>query len=154
MKALLKEEFIKGYDFKKIVKLVINLFDYYNYEKITLNGYIYSPLINNFDEKSGMNKYNNNDITAKTFETHEKMFKKIEEFEKKVEMVKTTLTDDEIIIFNYSILERESDKIILDRICKTPRTYYKIKKSCYIKVALYFNLINGFKKLQLEQLVY
>ena len=56
------------------------------------------------------------------------------------------LTDDELKIYKYSILLREQDKQIKDRICKTDKTYYPIKKSCYVKVALRFSLVDGFTK--------
>ena len=49
-------------------------------------------------------------------------------------------------IYKYSILAREQDKEIRDRICKTDKTYYPIKKSCYVKFALRFGLVDGFTK--------
>jgi len=49
-------------------------------------------------------------------------------------------------IYNHSVIGREQDKQIRDRICKTDRTYYPIKKSCYVKIALRFGLVDGFTK--------
>ena len=55
-------------------------------------------------------------------------------------------TPEEMKIYNHSVIGREQDKQIRDRICKTDRTYYPIKKSCYVKIALRFGLVDGFTK--------
>ena len=70
----------------------------------------------------------------------------LNQFDKKLEHVKERFTDEELTIFKYSVLARASDKEMRDRICKTDKTYYPIKKSCYVKLALSFDLIDGFTK--------
>ena len=71
----------------------------------------------------------------------EEYFDYVFNFENKIKYLKTQFTDDEAIIFHYSIEERELDKEIMDRICKSEHKYYQIKKSCYLKIALCFGLI-------------
>ena len=72
--------------------------------------------------------------------------KYLDEFDRKLEYLLSTLTADELKIYNYSVLAREQDKQVRDRICKTDKTYYPIKKSCYVKLALRFGLVDGFTK--------
>ena len=50
------------------------------------------------------------------------------------------MTNDEKIIYEYSIEKKETDSVVQSIIKKYGKTYYHIKKSCYLKIYLYFNL--------------
>lgn len=138
MKALLSQKYLLDFDMKILIREVNELFDNYNFicELVDRNEII--------DNKNSLKEFNSNNfansIQNKTIEKIESYISYIQKFNRKLEHLKTTLTEDELTIFKYSIEERESDKIICDRICKTYKTYYNIKKSCFVKVALKFNL--------------
>ena len=66
--------------------------------------------------------------------------KEIEDFKFKVKYLKAQLTNEELMIFNHSIIERELDKMIMPIINKYSHSYYEIKISCYLKVAICFGI--------------
>lgn len=147
MKVEFKKMYLDQYNLTKITKAVHNLFDDYNYKKAVAQEYLDSIYQHRLKDKpEDLKNKNNNDTTYSTVEKRDKVVKYINEFERKLEHLLSTLSPDEMIIYNYSIICREQDKQIRDRICKTDTTYYPIKKSCYVKIALRFGLVDGFTK--------
>ena len=147
MQIELRKKYLDEYDLKAIVRAVYELFDDYNYKKIVAQDYLDSVYQNQLIDKPDISKTNKKtDTVFSIVEKREKVVNYIQEFDKKLNNLLSTLTTDEMTIYKYSILAREQDKEIRDRICKTDKTYYPIKKSCYVKFALRFGLVDGFTK--------
>lgn len=147
MQIEFKKKYLDEYDLKSLVKAVYNLFDDYNYKKAISQEYLDSIYQHRITDKLECLK--NHKIIDKTYnvvEKREKVVKYLNEFDRKLEHLLSTLTDDEKKVYNYSILARLQDKVVRDEICKTDKTYYLIKKSCYVKFALRFGLVDGFTK--------
>ncbi len=138
MKALISRKYLDNFEMKELSKAVFDLFDDYNF--------ICSLVRDHMIEKTNCrdyakNKSNSSSEELKSLLKRESYIKYLKEFEKKVEDLKANFTDDELKVFKYSIGDRETDKELCDRITKTYKTYFIIKKSCYVKVALKFNLL-------------
>lgn len=135
MKALLSKKHLENFDMKVLTKEVEELFDNYNF----LCELVDMSMI---EDKKGEERLQKGiySIEMKKIIKIENYINYIREFDNKIEALKSSFTDDELQIFKYGIEERESDKVICDRICKTYKTYYIIKKSCFVKIALRFNL--------------
>lgn len=147
MQVEFKKKYLDEYNLKPLVKAVYNLFDDYNYKKAISQEYLDSIYQHRITEKVEDLKYRRKiDKTFNVVEKREKVVNYLEEFDRKLEHLLATLTDDELKIYKYSILAREQDKVIRERICKTDKTYYLIKKSCYVKFALRYALVDGFTK--------
>ena len=147
MKVLLRKMYLDEYDLKPIVKAVHNLFDDYNYKKTISKGYYDESLKHLLSYKPEDSRHKKkSDFTLKAVENKEKVDKYLKQFDKKLEYLLETFTDDELKVFKYCVLARVQDKEIRHRICKTDKTFYPIKKSCYVKLALGFDLVDGFTK--------
>ena len=147
MKVLLRKMYLDEYDLKPIVKAVHNLFDDYNYKKTISKGYYDESLKHLLSYKPEDSRHKKkSDSTLKAVENKEKVDKYLKQFDKKLEYLLETFTDDELKVFKYCVLARVQDKEIRDRICKTDKTFYPNKKSCYVKLALGFDLVDGFTK--------
>ncbi len=147
MRVEFKKKYLDEYNLKTIARAVYNLFDDYYYKKAVAQEYLES--IGNYrfsNDKEYSKNHRKVDSTYKTVEKREKVVNYLNEFDRKLEHLLTSLTDDEMVIYKHSILGREQDKVVRDRICKTDKTYYLIKKSCYVKFALRFSLVDGFTK--------
>ena len=119
MKVEFKKMYLDQYNLTKITKAVHNLFDDYNYKKAVAQEYLDSIYQHRLKDKpEDLKNKNNNDTTYSTVEKRDKVVKYINEFERKLEHLLSTLSPDEMIIYNYSIICREQDKQIRDRICK------------------------------------
>lgn len=139
MKALISKKYLDYFDMKVLSKEVCNLFDDYNFMYSLVKEHMFERT--NFTSTS-KSKINTSNEELKSILKNESYINYLKEFEKKIENLKTTFTDDELVVFHYSIEDRETDKEICERIKKTYKTYFIIKKSCYIKVALKFNLLS------------
>ncbi len=148
MKALLKKQYLDEYNLRQITKSVFNLFDDYNYKKAVAQDYIDSqyshPMSDHLDDTR--NKRGQKDAVYDVVVRRSKVVKYIESFDMKIKSLKNDFTTEELIIFEHSIIERESDKVIMDRLAMTDKTYYIVKKSCFVKIALRYNLADGFSK--------
>lgn len=141
MRALLNENSVEKFNAKVLYSKVIDLFDEYNINQLTIQRVAEESLVRNQELREECFQQTKSDPTWKATVKSEKNFDYVFNFENKIKYLKTQFTDDEAIIFRYSIEERELDKEIMDRICKSEHKYYQIKKSCYLKIALSFGLI-------------
>lgn len=147
MRALLRNVYLKNYNARFLVNSVHDLYDDYNYQRF-LSKNIYDNALKESlclteDDLSYSKK---SDPTAQTFKLKQDLKKIIRLFDRKVEIMLGEFTEDEKIIYNDCILNRLPDKVVKDKICKTDKTYYRIKKSCYLKVALCFGLVDDYEK--------
>lgn len=147
MQVEFKKKYLDEYDLKAIVKAVCNLFDDYNYKKAVAQEYLDSAYQHNLSYKPEYSKYHKKiDSTYNIVEKRDKVVNYLNEFDRKLEFLISTFTPEEKVIYTHSVIGREQDKQIRDRICKTDKTFYPIKKSCYVKIALRFGLVDGFTK--------
>lgn len=147
MRALLKNVYLKNYNTRFLVRLVHDLYDDYNYKRF-LSRNIYDSALKKsllFREED-LSYHKKSDPTEQTFKLKQEIDEFINLFNRKVELMLEEFTDDEKRIYNDCIINRLSDKVVKDRICKTDKTYYRIKKSCYLKVVLCFELVDGYEK--------
>lgn len=149
MGVLLTKTYVDAFDMKQLTKAIFKLFDDYNYKVNLAEHYLDVSLNHNFSDVPTFSTGRRSDPTGNSAEKREKLLKYIKEFEAKVKYIKTVLTDDELKIYHYCIEERETDKEVCDRLVKSYKTYYQIKKSCYVKIALRFGLVN-----ELENTIY
>lgn len=141
MRALLNENSVEKFNAKILYKEIIDLFDEYNINKLTIQNIAQESLTRNQERREESFQRGKSDPTWKATVKSDKYVDYVIDFEKKLDFLKTQFTDDEAIIFHYSLEERELDKEIMDRVCKTEHKYYQIKKSCYLKIALCFGKI-------------
>lgn len=64
----------------------------------------------------------------------------IDSMNKTFKALRLRLTEDEKIIFNYSILSKHTDEELAEELCVDKTNIYPRKKSCIIKVAQYYNI--------------
>ena len=141
MRALLNEKSVEKFNTKVLYKEVIGLFDEYNINQLTIQDIAEESLGRKLEVREECFQHTKSDPTWKATLKSDKLVDSVIKFENKIKYLKTQFTDDEAIIFHYSLEERELDKEIMDRVCKFDHKYYQIKKSCYLKVALSFGLI-------------
>jgi len=147
MQVEFKKQYLDEYDLRPLVKAVYNLFDDYNYKKAIAQEYLDSIYQHRISDKPEYSKYHKKvDTTYNTVEKREKVVNYLKDFDKKLDYLLSTLSEDERKVYKYSIIAREKDNVVRDEICKTDKTYYLIKKSCYVKFALRFGLVDGFTK--------
>lgn len=142
MKVLINEELTENFNSKVLYSKVLRLFTEYNMRQFAVRSKIYSPYKENTTiNENELTKITRSEEFKDIIETDENL-NYLLEFENRIEFIKNQLTPDEEIIYKYSIEEGELDKVIMDRLCKSGHKYYEIKKSCYLKIALSFGLIN------------
>lgn len=141
MKALLNDNSVEKFKARELFNQVLNLFDEYNINQLTVQHIAEESLVRNQEVREECFQSGKSDPTWKATLKSDKYVDYVLNFERKIQFLKTQFTDDELIIFKYSIEERELDKEIMVRVAKSDHKYYQIKKSCYLKVALSFGLI-------------
>ena len=117
MQALINTDAVKQINTKQLCTNVIKKFDEYNKRQI---------IVKTTEELENIQNYNTKFVTY---------------FENKINYIKTQFTEDEKIIYENSIENRKKDKEIMSNLCKKGHSYYDIKKSCYLKIALGFGIV-------------
>lgn len=148
MKALISRKYLDSYDMRQLTRAVHELFDDYNFIRSLIKERLIERPINSNPVK---NHYNNYNEELKAITKRETYINYLKEFDKKMEYLKSTLTEDELKILEYCIENRESDKEVCDRVAKSYKSYFIIKKSCYVKIALKFNLLSDMGDIALER---
>jgi len=141
MKALLRGNVVEKFDSKQLVKDVLNEFDEYLSNLLSLKYNAEEALVRNQELREESFTQVKSDPTLKAVIKSDKNVEYVLDFESKINYIKKYFTEEETIIFNSSIIERELDKIIMEELGKTSHRYYEIKISCYLKVALCLDLI-------------
>lgn len=136
---LLDKNFIEEFDYEKTKLAVLDYFKNYRNYKIKVSLYdstISSPLSN---DNLGIYSSFVNDPTSRKAERflYERTY--IENMEKTFYKLKLRLTDDEKIIFNMAILSKHTDQDIAEALSLEVSSIYCRKKSCFIKVAIFYN---------------
>lgn len=131
---------ISYYDVKKTMKNVKNYFSKYrNYQsKIYLIQQYNSCSLGN--DNLGIFSSNISDPTANKVEKYERQLNYVNQMDAYLKNLKKNLTEDEKVILQFSILDCKTDEVIAEIISVAIQNFYQRKKSCYIKVACYFDL--------------
>lgn len=146
MKALLTKDYIEEFDMRLMSKSIMKLFDDYNYKCTLAQNIMEASLSRELSDVPSSFQHRKSDPTLTATIKREKLLQYINEFDRKLKYLKATFTDDELKIFHYAVEERETDKELCDRLAKSYKTVYMIKKSCYVKISLRFGLVDGLEK--------
>lgn len=141
MRALLTSKSVEPFNTKALYNKVIAKFDEYNSKQFAIRSNAEESLTRRQELREECFQQIKSDPTWKATVKNDKLVDFVNDFDNKISFLKTQFTEDEEIIFHYSLEERELDKVIMDKVCKSEHKYYDIKKSCYLKVALCFGLI-------------
>lgn len=137
---LYQSEIINAFDYQKTKENVLEYFSKYR---------LYSNNINLLLNTCSSSLSNDNlgiyssKVTDKTSATAIKIIEYkeyIEEISKNFRKLRMYLTDDEKMIFNLSILSSHTDEELAEKLSLDKSNIYKRKKSCFIKVALFYNI--------------
>lgn len=150
MRALVTSKTVEPFNTKKLYNDVLDKFDEYNSKQIAIKHIAKESLSRNVEFGDKVFQQVKSDPTVKATIKSDKLLDFVNDVDSKIDFLKTQFTEDESIIFRYSIQERELDKIIKLRIGKDGRAYDRVKKSCYIKVALCFGLVKLKKDINAE----
>ena len=150
MRALLAKDYIEEFDLKNLSKIIIKNFDEYNYKQFVAQQHIDASLGHPLIERLEAFTNKKSDPTELIVEKRQNLIKSIDKFDKTLKLLKDEFTDDERDIFHYTVEERETDKEARAKICKSEKTYYYIKKSCYVKIVLKFNWLKDYDSLILK----
>jgi len=138
---LYDKEVLKGYDYQKTKKNVLEYFSKYRNYSLQLKN-----LTDSY--KSTLNEDTMGIYNAKVSDpTYNQMLKildyknYIDSINKKLKTLRFKLTSDEKLILKYSILLNVKDEELAEKLCLDKSNIYQRKKSCYIKVAIFFHLV-------------
>lgn len=138
--TLLDDEIIGEYDFNSTKEMVRNHFSKYrSYStKVEFISLRYNSPLGN--DNMGICLSTVSDPTGSKVEQMERMNEYLEEMRDSFKPLLMKLTNDEKIIFNMSILASNTDEDVAVALNIDKSNLYKRKKSCYIKVAIYYGL--------------
>lgn len=141
MRGKFNTKYLNNYDLKSLTKSITELNELIFYYRIAVKKYWTNS--KSADIKITLNSNHNIcDMTGNAIIKLENMKKAVDRYDRKIKYLKkNVLTSDEWKIFHYSIEKGESTEVIMDLINKSEKTYYKIKKSAFLKIALEFNLV-------------
>ena len=89
----------------------------------------------------GIFSSNISDPTSNKVEQIDKYNRFIETIDKTYDLFSNELTEDEKIIYKKTLLSSFTDNDVMEMLClNSPKNYMVRKKSCYIKVARWFDL--------------
>lgn len=92
------------------------------------------------EDNMGIYSSNISDPTGAKVEQSERYSKYIEYIDANLKIIRKNLTEDEKAILKLSILDSKTDEFIAEYISVAIQNFYQRKKSCYIKVACYFDI--------------
>lgn len=140
MKALLNEKFVEEFHTKTLYSEVLSLFDQYNAYQVAVKHLpVYPSSSSHLHE--GFFQKNKGDPTFFASVKLEACLHYVYDFEEKIDYLKTQFTEEEMILFECSLRQRQSDKQIIAKLAQTEHKYYELKKSCYLKIALCFGIV-------------
>ncbi len=145
MKVLLTKEQVNNYNMRKLTKKIFKKFDEYNYHLELAQSYIDSSITKELSDMP-ISKSGKSDPTWSSTAKREKVLKYIDDFELKLKYLRANLTKEEKEVLKLSIIDREPNDVLCNKLVKQYKAVYWIKKSCYVKVALRFNLVNEREK--------
>lgn len=141
MRGKFNKKYLENYNLKDLSKSIMELNELIFYYRIAIKKYWTNNKCGDINATLNSN-HNVCDMTGNALMKLENMKRTVERYDRKIKYLKkNVLTDDEWKIFHYAIEQGESSEVIMERINRSEKTYYKIKKSAFLKIALEFNLI-------------
>lgn len=144
MKALLSKECLSKYELKEIIKRVHQLFEDYNSKRMCFN-FLCEETLSSHRSKEIVIKQGFSNPVMETAIRREKLMVELDSFKTKLRILKRAFTAEEKLIFKYCIEERKVEGELCDLLNRSSKTIRWIKKSCYVKIALQFGLIELYK---------
>lgn len=140
VKMALAKTFMDSYQSKNISKSVNDLMETYN--EVSLLVSCFDLQLLHRDDMSEVSRKSNkvSDTVFDNCSALEMNLKFIENFERTINKVQNMFTEDEMLIFEYSVEKQEKDAVVQEVIRRYDKPYYNIKKSCYLKIYLTFGL--------------
>lgn len=139
IRVLSKTEMAK-YSTRLVTKKVNDLIEAYNDVLLAIDDFDIKLSFGERDETSFISSNKISDITGSAVTTKESLKSLVNIFEKRMEYVKKLFTEDEKLIFEYSIEKQRPDLYVQNIVKKYDKTFYSLKKSCYLKIYIYFKL--------------
>lgn len=138
--VILSKEIIEEYDYEKTKLRVLNYFcEYRRYmNKIDLIEGSYNSSLSN--DNLGIFSSQKNDPTLLKVQKIEFERNYINRVNKSLRILRLKLTPDEKIILDYSILTKHTDDDLALALSLDKSNIYQRKKSCFIKVAIYYQI--------------
>ena len=138
--SILGKEIIAEYDYEKIRERVLSYFYKYRryMNKIDLIESSYNACLSN--DNLGILSSKISDPTGIKVQRMEEEKRYIDMMNKSLKSLKFRLTTDEKIILEYSILSNHTDDDLAFALSLDKSNIYQRKKSCFIKVAIYYQL--------------
>lgn len=137
---LYSKDIIDIYNYPKTKDRVLKFFSKYRLYTLKIHTISDSYNCSFINDNMGIFSCKKNDSTAKKAMQLLECEEYVNKMNKQFKSLRYKLTNDEKIIFNYSILSKHTDEELADRLCLDKSSIYHRKKSCYIKVAQYFNI--------------
>jgi len=137
---LMDKKEIELYDVKATIENVKNHFVRYRNYKDKLDLIMDRSSSSLSNDNMGIFSSGVSDPTSSKVEQRERYRNYVDEMDKHIKIIMKKLTEDEKAIFKLSILNGNTDEDVADYISMLPQNIYQRKKSCYIKVACYFNI--------------
>ncbi len=140
MKLLLPKENLQKYNLRDIVREVYQLFNDYNAKKLMMKAYSEKTLSRTIHLER-MKPHHSDPVFAATLK-RERLKAEVEQFNKKLKNLKLTMTEEEKKVFKWCVEDRKTEYELCDLLHKSSKTVHLIKKSCYVKIALHFGLVD------------
>lgn len=137
---LYSKEIIEMYNYPKTRDKVLHFFLKYRLYALKIDTISDSYNCSSTNDNMGIFSYKKNDSTANKAMKILECKEYVNKMNKQFKALRYKLTNDEKIIFNYSILSRHTDEELAERLALDKSSIYQRKKSCFIKVAQYFNI--------------
>lgn len=137
---LYSKEIIEMYNYPKTRDKVLHFFLKYRLYALKIDTISDSYNCSFTNDSMGIFSCKKNDSTANKAMKILECKEYVNKMNKQFKALRYKLTNDEKIIFNYSILSRHTDEELAERLALDKSSIYQRKKSCFIKVAQYFNI--------------
>ena len=141
MKLLLTKEYLDRFDLKQVSRAVMKLFEDYNYKIYVSKHYKVNRSYFKGESSISLKNYRSNSVLEEVI-NREQILEYINSFKYKIRTLKYSFTEEENTVFKYSVQEKMPDKELCDELAKSYKKVKLIKKSCYVKIALEFGLVN------------
>lgn len=137
---LLKNNVMELFDYDKTRMSVLFHFEEYSNKRDMLDVIEFSYCSPQGNDNLGIFSSRTSDSTAQKAIKCAEFRSFIEKVDESLKSLKAKLTTDEKIILEKSILARQNDEDVATALSMDKRNIYPKKKSCYIKVALYYGI--------------
>jgi len=134
------KEIIEIYDYPETRNGVLEYFSKYRAYSLKISAIVNSYNCSLSNDNMGIFSSNISNPTSRKATRIVEYKEYIDSMNKTFKALRLKLTEDEKVIFNYSILSRHTDEELAEELCMDKTSIYPRKKSCFIKVAQHYNI--------------